>query len=383
MYDAEAMASLEYIITPHFGRTIVTQVMSLLGRDVSLADAKGVLVASYDPGLVGQSVDGADTAIGADEPATLSNGEAVGIPIGYDSDPVGLLVIHADHKSVKELLPVTQSLVELLVTGEAEQKLPDNLDQLLWQFFHSHSDAEREQIVSEARLLGIDLSKPRFVVLLNVPNFAEKLAEASDKSAPIERIKEKASREVAAVFTSSPDNTITYFGRNQFLLLKDASKGDETVEMFRTKADQMIKNLGGDVTIGIGGLYLGIEGLQTSYREADTALRIGMKLEQEGKAYFVDDLGLYVVFGSVGTEKQIALSKRLLAPLLKEPGLLKTLRAYFDQNLNLTKAAATLHIHRNTLIYRLGKIKELLGLDPEQFDDAVQLRLALTLLDLE
>lgn len=377
------MASLEFIITPHFGRTIVTQVMSLLGRDVSLADPKGVLVASYDPGLVGKPVDGADAAIGADEPAALSDGESVGIPIAYGSDAVGLLVIHSDHKSVKELLPVTQSLVELLVTGEAEQKLPDNLDQLLWQFFHSHSDAEREQIVSEARLLGIDLSKPRFVVLLNVPGFAEKLAEASDKSAPIDRIKEKASREVAAVFTSSPDNTITYFGRNQFLLLKDASKGDETVEMFRTKADQMIKNLGGGVTIGIGGLYLGIEGLQTSYREADTALRIGMKLEEEGKAYFVDDLGLYVVFGSVGTEKQIALSKRLLAPLLKEPDLLKTLRAYFDQNLNLTKAAGTLHIHRNTLIYRLGKIKELLGLDPELFDDAVQLKLALTLLDLE
>lgn len=383
VYDAEAMASLEFIITPHFGRTIVTQVMSLLGRDVSLADPKGVLVASYDPGMVGQPVDGADAVAEAEEPTALSDGQAVGVPIGYGDEPVGVLVIHADHKSVKELLPVTRSLVELLVTGEAEQKLPDNLDQLLWQFFHSHSDAEREQIVSEARLLGIDLSKPRFVVLMNVPGFAEKLAEAADKSAPIERIKEKASREVAAVFTSSPDNTITYFGRNQFLLLKDASKGDETVEMFRTKADQMIKNLGGDVTIGIGGLYLGIEGMQTSFREADTALRIGMKLEEEGKAYFVDDLGLYVVFGSVGTEKQIALSKRLLAPLLKEPDLLKTLRAYFDQNLNLTKAAGTLHIHRNTLIYRLGKIKELLGLDPEQFDDAVQLKLALTLLDLE
>jgi carbohydrate diacid regulator len=220
-------------------------------------------------------------------------------------------------------------------------------------------------------------------VLINVPQFAEQLAEADDKSAPIERIKEKITREVSAVFPTSPDNTITYFGRNRFLLLKDASKGDETVEMFRNKADQMIANLDSGVSIGIGGLYLGIEGLLTSYREADTALRIGMKLEEEGKAYFVDDLGLYVVFGSVSTEKQIALSKRLLAPLLKEPDLLKTLRAYFDQNLNLTKAAKELHIHRNTLIYRLGKIKELLGLDPELFEEAVQLRLALTLLELE
>lgn len=374
---------MEFIITPHFGRTIVTQVMSLLGRDVSLADPRGQLLASYDPDLVGQAVAGAEMVVASEDPSDLEDGSAVGFPITYDGDPVGVLVIHADHQSVKELIPVTRSLVELLVTGEAEQKLPDNLDQLLWQLFHSHSDAEREQIISEARLLGVDLSKPRFVVLLNVPGFAEQLASSDDKAAPIERIKEKISREVSAVFPTSPDNTITYFGRNRFLLLKDASKGDETVEMFRNKADQMIKNLDAKVSIGIGGLYLGIEGLLTSYREADTALRIGMKLEEEGKAYFVDDLGLYVVFGSVSTEKQIALSKRLLAPLLKEPDLLKTLRAYFDRNLNLTKAAKELHIHRNTLIYRLGKIKELLGLDPELFEEAVQLRLALTLLDLE
>jgi carbohydrate diacid regulator len=63
--------------------------------------------------------------------------------------------------------------------------------------------------------------------------------------------------------------------------------------------------------------------------------------------------------------------------------LLKTVKAYFAENLNLTKAAERLHIHRNTLIYRLGKIKDLTGLDPEQFEDAVQIRLALILLDLE
>lgn len=377
------MASLEHVLTPHFGRTVITQVMSLLGRDVSFAGPDGALVASYDPGLVGQKPAGIDAALGSTDPVDLGGGEAVGFAIAVDGETIGALVIHDALKSVKEFVPITRSLVELLVGQETDQRLPESLDQLLWQFFHSLSDAEREQVVSEVRLLGVDLSKPRFVVLFNVPDFVEELARTADKVAPITRFKEKINREVAAVFPTSNDNTITYFGQNRFLLLKDASKGEETLEMFRKKAPQMLENIGKKPTAGIGGLYLGIEGLLASYREADTALRFGMKLHAEGKPYFIDDLGLYVVFGNVGIDKQIELAKKLLAPLLKEADLLKTIRAYFEQNLNLTKAASNLHIHRNTLIYRLGKIRDMIGLDPELFEDAVQIRLALTLLDLE
>lgn len=374
---------MDFTLTPHFARTVITQVMSLLGRDVSLADTEGKLAASYDPNLVGQQLSGLEQVLDASDPVDLAGGEAVGFTIGHDGSTVGALIIHADPKHVKEFIPITRSLVELLIEQEAENSLAGNLDQVLWQLFHSLSDAERERLVDEAKLLGVDLTKPRFVVLLELPGFAEQLAQAADKAAPITRFKEKFGREVAALFPTSNDNTITYFGQNTFLLLKDAARNDETLELFRQKSDQMMTNLGKDITVGIGNLHLGLEGLLTSYREADTALRLGAKLRDPGHTYFIDDLGLYVVFGDIGTEKQVEIAKRVLAPLLKEPDLLKTIRAYFEQNLNLTKAAENLHIHRNTLIYRLGKIKELIQLDPEHFEDAVQIKLALTLLDLE
>lgn len=383
MYDGYVVKAQNFALSPHFARTLITQVMSLLGRDVSLADNSGLLVASYDPSLVGSKMPGTEAAATSRDVIDVGGGEAVGFAITHAEEPVGVVVIHADAKSVKDFIPITRSLVELLVEQEAGQQITDSLDQLLWQLFHSLSDAERDELISEARLLGVDLTKPRFVVLLEVPEFDQQLAGATDKSVPITRFKEKAGREVAAIFPTSNDNTITYFGQNRFLLLKDASGGEETLEMFQRKAPQMLKNLGELITAGIGSLYLGVEGLLASYREAEAALRLGLKLYKPGKPYFIDDLGVYMVFGEVGLEKQLQVAKRLLGPLLKEPDLTKTLKAYFDQNLNLTKAAETLHIHRNTLIYRLGKIHDLIGLDPESFEDAVQLRLALTLLELE
>jgi len=57
--------------------------------------------------------------------------------------------------------------------------------------------------------------------------------------------------------------------------------------------------------------------------------------------------------------------------------LLETLQAFFDNNLSISKTAQAIYVHRNTLLYRLRRVKEITGLDPKKFDNAVQLRLAL------
>ena len=57
--------------------------------------------------------------------------------------------------------------------------------------------------------------------------------------------------------------------------------------------------------------------------------------------------------------------------------MLETLQGFFDNNLSITQTAKALFIHRNTLLYRLERIKKVTGLDPKKFDDAVQLKIAL------
>nr|WP_279391926.1 helix-turn-helix domain-containing protein [Virgibacillus halodenitrificans] len=50
---------------------------------------------------------------------------------------------------------------------------------------------------------------------------------------------------------------------------------------------------------------------------------------------------------------------------------------YCDNNLNVTKTAAKLYIHRNTLIYRLNKLEKLTSLDLGRFDHCMLLYLVL------
>ena len=55
--------------------------------------------------------------------------------------------------------------------------------------------------------------------------------------------------------------------------------------------------------------------------------------------------------------------------------MMETIRVFFRNDLNITAASKELFIHRNTLNYRLDKIKRETGLDLRTFQDAVVFRL--------
>ena len=58
---------------------------------------------------------------------------------------------------------------------------------------------------------------------------------------------------------------------------------------------------------------------------------------------------------------------------------IETVRAFFRNDLNLSTTARQLYIHRNTLIYRLEKIRKATGLDLKRFEDAAVFRMLMSI----
>ena len=124
--------------------------------------------------------------------------------------------------------------------------------------------------------------------------------------------------------------------------------------------------------------YAGVTGLATGYREAEEALLIGQELLGGDRTTYFGDLGI----------------RRLLFPLRDSPELrafyaeylgalesyderhgtelIRTLEGFFTHHGNHVRAAEALHLHRNTLLYRLARLQAISGLD---LDDA-EVRLA-------
>ncbi|MFF2889524.1 PucR family transcriptional regulator [Paenibacillus sp. NPDC057967] len=67
------------------------------------------------------------------------------------------------------------------------------------------------------------------------------------------------------------------------------------------------------------------------------------------------------------------------ADLFVESEMLSTLDTFFSLDCNVSETAKKLYIHRNTLLYRLDKLKQETGLDVRQFRDAVLVKIILLL----
>jgi carbohydrate diacid regulator len=86
--------------------------------------------------------------------------------------------------------------------------------------------------------------------------------------------------------------------------------------------------------------------------------------------------------GIIQNYKSQVLAKDGAKDFLNDIKLIKTLKTFFLSNLNISKTAEVLKVTRNTVSGRLDKIKRLTGLEPSDFNDAVKLKILLTIIDI-
>jgi len=136
-------------------------------------------------------------------------------------------------------------------------------------------------------------------------------------------------------------------------------------------------------TTGIGRVAKDVQQISKSYREAQQALEIGRRLFGEGNIHYFARLGIYrLLFHLYGHEELSDFYQETLGPLSEadsrsNSALIETLECFFHCNGNLSETARTMHLHRNSLLYRLGRIEELLGRSLEDPELRLSLQIAL------
>jgi purine catabolism regulator len=123
--------------------------------------------------------------------------------------------------------------------------------------------------------------------------------------------------------------------------------------------------------------------LGARFREARQAVTIGRRLLSQHPLTFFGSLGFYrLLFHLYGLEDVRAFYEETLGPLIAydrrtDSELVQTLEMYFVCNGNLSQAAQQLHLHRNSLLYRLERISEVLHADLDDAEIRLSLQVAL------
>ncbi|MGW5645264.1 PucR family transcriptional regulator [Saccharopolyspora sp. NPDC003752] len=140
----------------------------------------------------------------------------------------------------------------------------------------------------------------------------------------------------------------------------------------------MRANLGDEALVGISGPIATVERIPEAAREAGWAARAAAGVTPHTFRYG----DATPLLGVAGIDDANALVLRVLGQLidyerLHQSELLHTLEAFFDNQRSWRKTADALHVHRQTVLYRIRKVEEITGHDVSDTRDIAELWLAL------
>ena len=188
---------------------------------------------------------------------------------------------------------------------------------------------------------------------------------------------------VRALFPDKQADFVLSVNETDVVLVKQLAEGTEGKELYKLAKqveDALAEELNMKVVIGIGTIVGHIRDLGRAYKEAQVAIDVGKVFDTEKSIINYENLGIGRLIYQLPTTMcemflQEVFKKNPIDALDQET--LFTINKFFENNLNVSETARKLFVHRNTLVYRLEKIKKLTGLDLREFDDAITFKVAL------
>lgn len=162
--------------------------------------------------------------------------------------------------------------------------------------------------------------------------------------------------------------------------ISSTTTGEELEKIAQGVEDTLKNELRIKTVIGIGTVAEHLRELADSYKDAQTAIDVGKVFDTEKSIINYENLGI----GRLIYQLPTTLCEIFLSEVFKKNSIdsldqetLFTINKFFENNLNVSETSRKLFVHRNTLVYRLEKIKKLTGLDLRQFDHAIVFKVAL------
>ena len=218
---------------------------------------------------------------------------------------------------------------------------------------------------------------------------AKELHFSTDVPRAVFLVRQQGSNDVATVdvlsgmFPDKLQDFVLSINESDVVIIKQITPNTtaEDLEKLARTVEETLKNeLFIKCVIGIGTVAEHLRSLADSYKEAQTAIDVGKVFDTEKSIINYENLGI----GRLIYQLPTTLCEIFLSEVFKKNSIdsldqetLFTINKFFENNLNVSETSRKLFVHRNTLVYRLEKIKKLTGLDLRQFDHAIVFKVAL------
>ena len=351
------------ILTPALAQEIAGDTSTIIGLNIIITDAGGIVLGSGDRTRVGSFHEASLSVVehrreeshDAQEAARLQGVRpGMTLPIVHQDVVVGTVGITGTPDQVLRFGQVVKRQTEILL-GEAvlvrtrmtrERVLESLLRDLL-----TYDPDQPADVATRARDFGLDLRVPRRTLVFDLD-----AGSASTLTSPL-RVLREAFRH--------PQDVSGSLSPSRFVVLEHTTSpgGGIDVEPLSALCDDLARGVGGGCVVGIGGPADDEAGISRSYADALTALRLG-PVAGLVSPYNIEALRGHEMVLAVPPRARQRIAASTLGALSTDRDwetVRTTVIEFVEHGFALVTAARALQIHRNTLVYRLGRISERSG----------------------
>lgn len=371
---------------------IVERTMKIIPFNVNVMDVRGIILGSGQGSRIGDLHSGAQLALAQRATVEIDSATTrhlhgvrpgVNLPLTVRGQLCGVVGITGDPACVRqfgELVRVTAEMIleQAQLIGELQREKRYR-DEFVFQLVKPRG-ASSADLEAWAVRLGVDFLRPRAAVVL----------ELLDDTLRPERALAELQRGQRCLGEKHPGTLTAAISARELLILEPfesagrRAPGARLARQRLAALDSLLRqSLGTPAALAMGVALSGIDGVALSYQSARHTFRVGRSRQPRQTLFSYYELSLPVLLAGLGSgwqAEQLRQPLQRLAAGDKRRGILKrTLARWFAENGHPVATAKALHIHRNTLDYRLRQIGEITGLDLYNTDDRLLLYIALQL----
>jgi carbohydrate diacid regulator len=375
-----------FLLDASLAQSIVDRAMQILHTNVNVMDERGLIIASGERARIGTRHDGALLVLAQERAVEIDDALAsrlhdarpgINLPLRAEGRVVGVVGLSGAPEGIRQHAELVRMAAETML----EQA---RLMQVL-----ARDERLREELVLQligaapalpaaddwARRLQVDLAVPRVALLIDidVPALAADAVLAEQQ---------RLQRRLSAL---EPGVLSAPVSLRELVVLLPVPPADSESSRLRARVERLQARLAGEgagVRFALGGAFAGAGGLVRSWQSARATLRVGRRRQPEADVHCYADLTLAVLLAGLAEGWRADELQRPLQRLAahdRDGQLRRTLAAWFAHDMKAVPSAAALHVHRNTLDYRLRRVAEITGMDLARLDDCLLLFIGLEL----
>ena len=280
----------------------------------------------------------------------------INMPLIFNNEVIGVVGVTGNPNEIKLIANIVKMITEILIENEIDLDKKISKQRALNNYVYKIISKEVIHHISSINIWAennnYDFNIERCVCIIKI-----------EKTNNYKKIIDYITNKIQTITYYNKQDIIAYIGNGLFIVIK--SFNDTKNKTYNKILELFFNSLKKEININFafmcGCIVNRLEDIHNSYEQANFLCEY---INNYNGLYFIDDYILEYIILNEGYINSNIILKNKLALIKKNSSFKETIITMSKYDMNINKTCEKLNMHRNTILYRMKKIKDILNLDP-------------------